>query len=114
MKSRKSNELTISLAGGLGNQLFQLAAGLALAKGEKINIERSLANPRTRNDGALEVESFLWPTSVRFIPQRRCTWFEKKLGNFLLRLSSVSSHAPFYSWMKILKIYFTRKLLSLL
>ena len=114
MKSRQSDELTISLAGGLGNQLFQLAAGFALARDEKINVERSLANPSTRNDGALEAERFLWPSSVRFIPERKCTWIEKKLGNYLLRLSSISSPKTLNSKTKILKIYSIRKLLSLL
>ena len=112
MKSKNSRRIVFSLAGGLGNQLFQLAAGIALSENHKLYIERSLANPRETKNGTLEVERFLWPAEVEFLSVRTSPWLEKRLGNFLLRLSSKSSSQDSRFGVKALQISAISKLLS--
>jgi hypothetical protein len=50
----------VTLTGGLGNQLFQLAAGLSLFKEMPINLilDSGLGRPRRNEDGLPEIASF--------------------------------------------------------
>lgn len=79
-----------SLAGGLGNQLFQLAFGLSQTNGNLLELEWSLGNPRLGNDGKPELLQFELPHNVRLNPRRHVSWFERKYGNLVLRMSALS------------------------
>jgi hypothetical protein len=59
-----NQEIRIALTGGLGNQLFQLAAALERANGRDILINDSLLAPRLNNVGEPELFSFLLPANV--------------------------------------------------
>jgi len=50
-----TKNLKIFLTGGLGNQLFQLAAGLYYANGRKIELNLETANPRRSSTGEVEL-----------------------------------------------------------
>ena len=80
----------VSLAGGLGNQLFQLAFGLSQSDGKPLGLEWSLGNPRLGNDGRPELLQFVLPNNVQLKEHRPVSWLEKKFGNLVLRMSALS------------------------
>ena len=61
---KKSRTTIVSLTGGLGNQLFQLAAGLYAAQGEKLSLEWTIGRPRLNANGLAEISSFQLPENV--------------------------------------------------
>jgi glycosyltransferase involved in cell wall biosynthesis len=84
-KSQKSCETTIIMTGGLGNQLFQLAAAMSGTKG-LINLEVSVLRPR-KTDGILDLDTFLLPTRVRIInSSKKFPKIVSKSAGFLLRM----------------------------
>jgi hypothetical protein len=71
-----SKSSTIFLTGGLGNQLFQIAAGLALSDKKSVVINTNFGKPRLNHQGITEIESIPFDN----------IWFEKKkilFGNFV-------------------------------
>jgi len=84
MKSPK--ETMISLTGGLGNQLFQLAVGLSAAQGEKLILEWSLGSPRLNKHGMPELASFLLPRNVSLGRKRKKNWLAGKSTGYMLRM----------------------------
>ena len=54
----------VILAGGLGNQLFQLAAGLVVSDGQEVLLNYTLANPRLTNTGLPDISNFILPKGV--------------------------------------------------
>ena len=81
----KRNEITVHLTGGLGIQLFQLAAALSESP-SGIKIETVLGKPRVNHDGVPEVFSFDFSLPVTtsnrkfFFP-----YFSAKVAGFVLR-----------------------------
>lgn len=75
----------ISLAGGLGNQLFQLAAGLYVAQGGALYLNTAFGNLRTNSDGEAELLSFLLPDNVIVEKNRSAPWFLRKIAGFFLK-----------------------------
>lgn len=58
-------EIHISLTGGLGNQIFQLASGLSFPN-SKIILETNIGRPRKNKSGIAEISSFNLPDNVSF------------------------------------------------
>ncbi len=58
-------EIHISLTGGLGNQIFQLASGLSFPN-SKIILETNIGRPRKNKSGVAEISSFNLPNNVSF------------------------------------------------
>lgn len=82
----------LNLTGGLGNQLFQLNAAIALSNpGEEIRVEWKLGSPRLADNGLPEIFSFILPPRVKLIT-RSSKWlpFLSKVLGFTLR----SQHNP--------------------
>jgi len=86
MKQIKS--VIISLNGGLGNQLFQLAAGLSLACKEKLILTSEFGLPRRSQDGAIELMSFQLPERISLQDPLHHFRFLKKVAGLLLRVST--------------------------
>jgi hypothetical protein len=63
--------MLISLTGGLGNQLFQLAAGISLSKNTPIGLEYQLLRPRLASNGKPDLASFKLPPCVILEDKRR-------------------------------------------
>ena len=59
--------LSIPLAGGLGNQLFQIAAAFDYSDSSIIRVNNSLLRPRFSRDGVCEYANMAWPTNIEFI-----------------------------------------------
>lgn len=75
---------TILLTGGLGNQLFQYAAGLS-RRTDQLQIECHLGVPRTNSRGIPDIFDFTVPASPK--PDRRIIprFFFTKTAGFLIR-----------------------------
>ena len=81
-----ASKITISLTGGLGNQLFQLAAGLSLSKNHQLCLTDAYGKPRVNNRGQAEVLSFQLPSKVIFSDRSKAGWFSSKVAGYLLRV----------------------------
>ncbi len=58
------------IAGGLGNQLFQLAAAIDMANDERIEMHSLLDNCRVNSNGDAELASFVLPVNVSISKKR--------------------------------------------
>jgi hypothetical protein len=90
MRLSKST-VSINLTGGLGNQLFQIAAALALANGNSIFVEKSIGQPRTQPNGDSDIEAFVLPRGIIFGETKEAPKFIKKFLNISLRFGISSS-----------------------
>jgi len=78
-------DLTIHLTGGLGNQLFQFAAGMAL-KPDSLRIEPLLGKPRLNSVGVPEIYTFSHPQlSQSKSEAKKYNEFVAKTAGFILR-----------------------------
>ena len=77
--------VTIALTGGLGNQLFQIAAALSCAGSGTVQILKQQGNPRTNSSGDPELFSFSLPENVRVIKGGYFKWLSSKIIGFNLR-----------------------------
>jgi hypothetical protein len=76
---------SISLTGGLGNQLFQLAAGLYVTKTDPLLLEWRLGKPRLNYSGLPEISSFVLPSQVKFLGESKESFFASKAVGYVLR-----------------------------
>jgi hypothetical protein len=73
------------LTGGLGNQLFQLAAALAISKNAPIKIYEKLGNPRVNSEGEAEIFSFDLDQVAKIVRSDRYSLLVSKSSGYLLR-----------------------------
>jgi hypothetical protein len=90
-------KVTIALTGGLGNQLFQLAAALSCADSGTVQILKQQGNPRTNNSGDPELFSFSLPANVKVINGGYFKWLSSKIIGFNLR--SGFNRTKWESWL---------------
>lgn len=83
-------KITVSLTGGLGNQLFQLAAGLNAAGEKNLHLSTSLGRLTYNENGKVELLSFNLPISVTIDQSRQASWFSQKVANYLLRITTAA------------------------
>jgi hypothetical protein len=83
--TQKKNTILISLTGGLGNQLFQLAAGLNHAEKGKLCLVTTLGAPRKSLAGKAELLSFVLPERVEVLGDKQANWIIRKTAGFMLR-----------------------------
>jgi hypothetical protein len=81
-----SKRLIFTITGGLGNQLFQIAAALNFAGAEEVNVEWCLAKPRLNSAGRPEIDSFSLPEQIKLLPKRRGSWLVSKSSGYVLRM----------------------------
>jgi hypothetical protein len=84
----KQPRIILILTGGLGNQIFQLAAALSLRKfpGEQIGLDWGIGLPRLNSNGSPDLTSFILPRGVELLPKRRFSWLASKSNGYLLRM----------------------------
>jgi len=85
MRVDSNPEILVSLTGGLGNQLFQLAAGLYKGQLSPLKIEWDLGKPRKNSQGFPEIKSFKLPAIIGFDNIRKNSWIYSKAFGYLLR-----------------------------
>jgi hypothetical protein len=77
----------IPLAGGLGNQLFQLSAGLAISKNNNILLITNLLTPRTDAERTPDLFQFELPENAKRVDLQNLNRFHKFLALLSLKLS---------------------------
>ena len=82
--SKKS--FVVSLTGGLGNQLFQLAAALNISDGKNIELTAAYGNPRPFSNNFADLYSFVLPKNVRIIERKPAMLLIKKCIGYNLRM----------------------------
>jgi hypothetical protein len=85
---KENPKILLSLAGGLGNQLFQLAAALNLSRGHEVELETGVAHPRRNQLGEAEIQSFILPDRVKIRKLKYPNWLMVKNTNLFLRFSA--------------------------
>jgi hypothetical protein len=88
MSKKDKPKILLVLAGGLGNQLFQLAAALNLSEGNKIQLETGVALPRRNHLGKAEIESFVLPKAVEIKKFRLPNTLMRKNVNLFLKIGA--------------------------
>jgi hypothetical protein len=78
----------VALAGGLGNQLFQLAAGLYVAQGNQLTLDGSLGYSRHIESRKIELTSFILPANVHVNTDKEYGYLRVRIFNLALRTSS--------------------------
>jgi hypothetical protein len=76
----------LSLTGGLGNQLFQLSAALAVAKEDEVVIEWINSRPRLNSSDLPEISDFELPKNVIFKKSHKFQILSSKAVGYLLRM----------------------------
>ena len=76
----------VSLAGGLGNQLFQIAAALSMTEG-KIVVHDFLGNARKDATNVVEVQNFNLPSRIEFASKIPISKFGIRLLNLMYKTS---------------------------
>jgi hypothetical protein len=77
-----SNTVHVSIAGGFGNQLFQVSAALKLTSSSVI-VHDFQNNARRSENGKLEIQGFNLPKRVEFAPDYQISRIGKKYMNLL-------------------------------
>jgi len=82
---KADNALFLYLTGGLGNQLFQLAAGLFLSDNRMIILNSEFGMPRLNESGKPELCDFKLPFDVATSNSRQAKLVERKFLSLILR-----------------------------
>ena len=80
----KVKSIYVMLAGGLGNQLFQLAGALSRG-GDSCILDASLVNPRTNKQGKVDISDFELGPDVSYLKPRVELELTSRAANFILR-----------------------------
>lgn len=81
---RKEKSVYVMLAGGLGNQLFQLAGALSRGS-DYCKLDVSLANPRLNPSGHVDISDFELGQSVTLFKSVKRHRFTSRAANIVLR-----------------------------
>jgi hypothetical protein len=82
---------SVNLASGLGNQLFQLAAGLHVSQSSPLTLLANLSPTRQHIPGQPDIAAFSMPANVTIENSQRpflISWFGRKTTNLILRIST--------------------------
>jgi hypothetical protein len=96
MSKKNKPKIILVLAGGLGNQMFQLAAALNISEGNRIQLETGVALPRRNHLGEAEIQSFALPDSTETRKLVFPNTLMRKNVNLFLRMSASEQH--FHKW----------------
>jgi hypothetical protein len=77
----------VVLAGGLGNQLFQIACANFVSGDEEVGVIVNLLNPRLNSQNLAEVSEFNLPDNYKYIVVRRNLFLLRKFTSLVLRIS---------------------------
>ena len=82
----------VFLAGGLGNQLFQLAHALNIPDQPNIILDSNLFFVRKNKSNSIEINDLVLPKRVINARKRKVGLFTKKIANFILRIGGKDSN----------------------
>ena len=78
------NSHRIALAGGLGNQLFQIAAGIYITNQKEIELDSSFFNPRLNRKGEPEILDLIFDNIYLELSKPKRSRISRKLANIVL------------------------------
>jgi hypothetical protein len=81
-----TNRNFLHLTGGLGNQLFQLAAGLNFSTDQDLFIAAKNGKPRLNQFGEPDLLSFNLPNSVKVLKEEKFSRFVSKVFGYVIRV----------------------------
>jgi hypothetical protein len=84
----------VSLSGGLGNQLFQLAGATTVYQNTSFTVEWSLGITNLNKNGDPEVFDYQLPESILLLPKKIPSKLQRKLVHTVLRRSSSQKLHP--------------------
>jgi hypothetical protein len=103
---KKSMKVIVPLTGGLGNQLFQLSAAMAIAKGSRVGLDSTIGAPRLNAFVQPEVTSFSLPENVFLLPSVHRSKLLRKSSGYLLRIGvaprAIESSSIYRTFVKLL------------
>lgn len=91
MSRINKRDLAINLTGGLGNQLFQIAAALALSGAKEVFIDKSIGMPRGDESGESDVEKFFISSRLSYGEKLKTSRLFRRFIHLSLRLGISSS-----------------------
>ena len=83
----KQQRVILNLTGGLGNQLFQVAAGLSCFPNSAIELHSDIGVPRRNLHSQVDISEFRLPGGVEFGPDKIKSRFVSKVFGFNIRSS---------------------------
>lgn len=86
VRSSKATSM-LSLTGGLGNQLFQLAHAVVISGAQDIVFTEEFGRPRENEIGNAEIFSFELPLKYRRVDAPEANWIVRKILGHLLKIS---------------------------
>lgn len=86
-ENKSETPLVLHLTGGLGNELFQIAAALYSSKRKSVAIEWVLGKPRVNISGLPQIECYDLPPSITLLQRSTDSWLAGKTLGYLLRSS---------------------------
>ena len=116
----KAQETEVVLNGGLGNQFFQLAAGLFKSGQNNLILRSELGNPRKSSKGKIQIEHFELPSNVQISSLLSENILIRKFLNYSVRNSGKVSSRRLHSLLEffisvivsVLKLNFCRIVIS--
>lgn len=81
----------VSLAGGIGNQLFQFAAGLTYSQGDEVILLSNLGYPNMNEVGKPVITQLSETTQSQLDSGAYFNYFQRKVNNLLLRTTRKKS-----------------------
>lgn len=92
------------IAGGLGNQLFQIAAAIDMSNNSRIELHALLDNCRVNSNGDPELASFILPINVN-ISNKSYGWLVIRVVSALISLGLKTGPNPKLKWLKKIASY---------
>jgi len=75
----------VSLTGGLGNQLFQLATAIEVSGNNLVTVISSLGKPRLNSEKLSEIQSFKFEKNIQFDNSQKSALIFSKTAGYMLR-----------------------------
>jgi hypothetical protein len=86
-RNESKSTLVLNLTGGLGNQLFQIAAALYSTESKTVSVEWVFGRPRVNHSNLPQIECFELPAQIHLLRKSRDSWVARKTLGYLLRSS---------------------------
>ncbi len=80
-----SRKQFVSLTGGLGNQLFQLAAAIEVSGNNLVTVISSLGKPRLNEENFSQIQSFSFEKNIQFDNSFKSSFLVSKTAGYMLR-----------------------------
>ena len=81
-----TNKNFLHLTGGLGNQLFQVAAGLNFSSGQDLFVAVKNGKPRLNQFGGPDLLSFTLPNNIKVMKEEKFSRFVSKVFGYVIRV----------------------------